>query len=271
LEFAVINADDAYAEEIIAELNPTVALWTFGKKLSGLKDLTGLVTHHVSAQNITCLASGIQFDASCNGETAHINSGLFGLFNVENMLAVLTTLLASGLNLTEAAEKVSNLKSVIGRMEHFGGGSLPSVFVDYAHTPDALEKLLQSVKKHNPQSISLVFGCGGNRDTGKRPIMGQIASQLADKVIVTDDNPRFEAGDDIVSDILIGCQSNEVKVIRGRALAIQTAILQADKKDCVVIAGKGHEDYQEHKGVKMPFSDQAVVKQALKMWGKSCN
>jgi UDP-N-acetylmuramoyl-L-alanyl-D-glutamate--2,6-diaminopimelate ligase len=264
LEFAVINADDAYSEQIIEVLNPQVALWQF-RTASPSKDWQSS-GHTVQAQNITCSASGIRFDVSCNGETAHINSGLFGLFNVENMLAVLTTLLAIGLNLTEAAEKVSNLKPVVGRMEHFGGGLLPSVFVDYAHTPDALEKLLLSVKKHNPRFLTLVFGCGGNRDKGKRPLMGKIAEKYADDIIITDDNPRFEDGDAIINGILKACRPAKFDVIRNRATAIEMAIALSCKDDYVVIAGKGHENYQEVKGVKTPFSDQVIVKNALENW-----
>ena len=202
----------------------------------------------------------------CGNQSAVINSRLYGEFNVENMLAVLTTLLALGFNLDEAAEKISALQSVPGRMEYFGGNGKPAVFVDFAHTPDALEKVLQTLKHHQPKFLSVVFGCGGNRDAGKRRLMGAIAEKFADKIIVTDDNPRFEEGDNIIADILSGCKNQNLSVIRDRALAIQTAISQATSDDCIVIAGKGHEDYQEVKGIKTPFSDQAIVKQVLEQW-----
>jgi UDP-N-acetylmuramoyl-L-alanyl-D-glutamate--2,6-diaminopimelate ligase len=263
LEFVVINQDDSYAERIMAALNPTVALWTFSKNLPGFKNLEGLNSHNVQAENIHCSIDGIQFDVQCAGQTAQVNSRLYGEFNVENLLAVLTTLLALGADLHEAAEKLSTLKSVPGRMEHFGGDTHPVVFVDYAHTPDALEKVLRGVKKHNPQRLFVVFGCGGNRDAGKRPLMGKIASEMADTVIITDDNPRYEDNQLIINEILAGCGNKPVTVIADRAQAIQTAIAQATAADCVVIAGKGHEDYQEIQGVKTPFSDQAMVKQAL--------
>jgi UDP-N-acetylmuramoyl-L-alanyl-D-glutamate--2,6-diaminopimelate ligase len=262
LEFAVINQDDAYGQQIIAALVPSVTLWTFTRQAQNNS------ARCVQAKNVHCSINGIQFEVCCNGESALIQSRLYGEFNVENMLAVLTTLLALGFSLHEAAEKISVLQSVSGRMEYFGGDEKPAVFVDYAHTPDALEKVLQSLRHHNPKSLLVVFGCGGNRDQGKRPLMGAIAEKYADKVIITDDNPRFEEGDAIVSDILTGCEDKNITVIRDRSFAIQTAINEAKIGDCIVIAGKGHEDYQEIKGVKTAFSDQAVVKRALANWRK---
>ncbi len=263
LEFAVINRDDEYGRRIIAELAPSIALWTFSVNLPGFKNLEGLGVRDIQAKNIQCSINGIEFEVSCGNESTVINSRLYGEFNVENMLAVLTTLLALGFSLNEAAAKVSALQSVPGRMEYFGGDNQPVVFVDFAHTPDALEKVLQSVKHHNPNTLTVVFGCGGNRDAGKRPLMGSIAEKLADKIIITDDNPRFEEGDVIVADILTGCANKNLTVIRDRALAIETAILQAKTGDCIVIAGKGHEDYQEIKGIKTSFSDQIIVKNIL--------
>jgi UDP-N-acetylmuramoyl-L-alanyl-D-glutamate--2,6-diaminopimelate ligase len=261
LAFAVINRDDAYSDRIISALSATVALWTFSKQEQTLKNC-------LVAKNAYCDRTGIGFQACCNGETVQINSALYGEFNIENLLAVLTTLLALGFTLPDAAEKIATLQPVSGRMEHFGGDSQAVVFVDYAHTPDALDKVLAGVKKHNPQQLWVVFGCGGNRDQGKRALMGKIAQQWADKIILTDDNPRYEDGAAIVQAILQGCHSNKVTVIRDRAKAIQTAITQAHKNDCVVIAGKGHESYQKVNGVKTPFSDQEIVKKTLALWTK---
>jgi UDP-N-acetylmuramoyl-L-alanyl-D-glutamate--2,6-diaminopimelate ligase len=266
LEFVVVNQDDVYGKQIIEAVAPSVKLWTFGINLPGFKNLEGFDKRCVIAKNVECSINGIQFEVFCNGESATIHSSLFGEFNVENMLAVLTTLLALGFDLSTATAKISALQSVVGRMEYFGGNDKPAIFVDFAHTPDALEKVLQSLRHHNPKSLSVVFGCGGNRDTGKRALMGAIAEKLADKIIITDDNPRFEEGDAIVSDILMGCKDKNIAVIRDRAFAIQTAISQAKSGDCIVIAGKGHEDYQEIKGVKTPFSDQEIVKKALALW-----
>ncbi len=260
LQFAVVNCDDEYGQKIVAAVAPSVALWTFSKQ----EQINS--ARCVQAKNINCSINGLQFEVCCGNQSAVINSRLYGEFNVENMLAVLTTLLALGFNLDEAAEKISALQSVPGRMEYFGGNGKPAVFVDFAHTPDALEKVLQTLKHHQPKFLSVVFGCGGNRDAGKRRLMGAIAEKFADKIIVTDDNPRFEEGDNIIADILSGCKNQNLSVIRDRALAIQTAISQATSDDCIVIAGKGHEDYQEVKGIKTPFSDQAIVKQVLEQW-----
>jgi UDP-N-acetylmuramoyl-L-alanyl-D-glutamate--2,6-diaminopimelate ligase len=149
-------------------------------------------------------------------------------------------------------------------METFGGQGKPTVIVDYAHTPDALEKVLLAAKASG--RLWTVFGCGGDRDKGKRPQMGRIAETYADHVILTDDNPRSEASDQIINDILAGCQSHKVSIISDRHTAITTVIQQAGKDDCVVVAGKGHENYQEIKGIKTPFSDQAVAQQALAAW-----
>ena len=183
---------------------------------------------------------------------------------VRNVLCVLAVLLALGLSLNVAVDKLAILKSVNGRMERFGSDDKPLVFVDYAHTPDALEKVLESARKHCQQTLWLVFGCGGNRDKGKRAEMGECAVRLADKVIVTDDNPRFEQSSDILQDILSGCAGDNVTVLSDRELAIRSAIFQAVAGDCVIIAGKGHEDYQEINGVKLPFSDSVCVLNALK-------
>jgi UDP-N-acetylmuramoyl-L-alanyl-D-glutamate--2,6-diaminopimelate ligase len=189
-------------------------------------------------------------------------------------------MLAMEVSLQEAVKKLAGIKPVDGRMERFGAETDPMIFVDYAHTPDALDKVLSSLRKHCKQALWVVFGCGGNRDTGKRPQMGKIAEQWADHVVITDDNPRYENGLDIVNDILAGCRSTakdggsvatgmepvrpaKVEVIQNREQAIQKVVASAAKNDCIVIAGKGHEQYQESNGVCVPFSDRQVVIDAL--------
>jgi UDP-N-acetylmuramoyl-L-alanyl-D-glutamate--2,6-diaminopimelate ligase len=184
-------------------------------------------------------------------------------------MAVLTVMLALGYTLDESARRLKSIQPVTGRMERFGGAHEPVVFVDYAHTPDALTKVLSSVRKHCKAELWVVFGCGGNRDTGKRREMGASAEQWADHIVITDDNPRFENGQDIVNGILSGCSSNKIEVIRDRETAIQTAIARANPNDYVVIAGKGHEHYQEIEGVKLSFSDAVAVKTALKIRAKN--
>jgi len=257
LVFAAVNLDDAYSEQIIAAVPEPVKLWLFSA--SGRTSASG---DCIGAKQIRHKADGIEFDVCWRGELQQIKVPLYGDFNVENVLAVLTVMLAMGISLPEAVKRLAGIKPVVGRMERFGAETDPLVFVDYAHTPDALDKVLSSLRKHCQQDLWVVFGCGGNRDKGKRPQMGKIAEQWADHVVITDDNPRYENGLDIVNDILAGC-SAKVDVIQNREQAIQKVVTSAAKNDCVVIAGKGHEQYQESNGVCVPFSDSQVVTDAL--------
>ena len=265
LAFAVINLDDFYSGQIIAAVPEGVVIWGIsvqGKTLASCEC--------ISAENIKHKLDGIEFNVHWRGNCEQVKVPLFGDFNSENVLVVLAVMLALGVSMSDAVKKLQFIKPVTGRMEQFGGDGLPLVFVDYAHTPDALEKVLSSLRKHSRQDLWVVFGCGGNRDKGKRPLMGRIAQQWANHVIITDDNPRFESGLDIVDDILAGCNLtglNQVKVevIQNRKHAIQHAIARAANKDCIVVAGKGHEHYQETNGVQTAFSDSQVVINALKM------
>ncbi|MGZ8929060.1 MAG: UDP-N-acetylmuramoyl-L-alanyl-D-glutamate--2,6-diaminopimelate ligase [Methylobacter sp.] len=258
LAFAVVNLDDVYSGQIIAAVLESVQLWTFSAK--GQASDSG---ESVQAENIVHKTDGIEFDVRCKGQVQGIKVPLYGDFNVENVLAVLTVMLAMDVSLDEAAKKLACIKPVDGRMERFGAENDPLIFVDYAHTPDALDKVLSSLRKHCKQALWVVFGCGGNRDTGKRPQMGKIAEFWADHVVVTDDNPRYENGLDIVNDILAGCKTAKIEVIQNREQAIQKVVTSATKGDCIVIAGKGHEQYQESNGVRVPFSDRQVVMDAL--------
>lgn len=269
LAFVVVNLDDAYSEQIIAAVPGSVQLWTFSVKAG--KSYSG---ENVCAANIQRQAEGIEFDVHYKDQTQQIKVPLYGDFNVENVLAVLTVMLAMDISLAEAAKRLTCIKPVVGRMERFGAENDPLIFVDYAHTPDALDKVLSSLRKHCKQALWVVFGCGGNRDKGKRSQMGKIAERWADYIVVTDDNPRYENGLDIVNDILAGCSSSviedrsaavtgKIQVIRNREQAIQKVVVSAAKNDCIVIAGKGHEQYQESNGVCVPFSDRQVVMDAL--------
>jgi len=260
LAFVVVNVDDAYCEQIIAAVPSSVVVWGISSK--GSRFHKGEL---VSATDIVQNAEGIAMIVHWHDQQQLIRVPLFGDFNIENVLMVLAVLLATGQSLSIAAAKLAGIKPVIGRMERFGGETAPLVFVDYAHTPDALDKVLGSVRKHCQQALWVVFGCGGNRDAGKRAQMGATAEHWADHVLVTDDNPRFEEAGDIVADILSGCQTNKIEVIQDRAKAIQQAITRATPQDCIIIAGKGHEQYQEIKGVQRPFSDSQCVTEALAM------
>jgi len=258
LQFVVVNKDDDYSEQFLQVTHGHVKRWAFSAK--GNKSSSA---ENVSAEQINYSLNGISFFVCQGNERAFVQSDIVGDFNLENILAVITVLLAQGYRLETAAKKVKELTAVSGRMERFGGGDLPFVFVDYAHTPDALEKLLMGLRKFSSQQLWLVFGCGGNRDKGKRAEMGRVAECFADRVIITDDNPRLEKPENIINDILSGFRGKAPELIQNREKAIQSVINRADKNDCIVIAGKGHENYQDINGVKQAFSDQKVVKQAL--------
>lgn len=264
LAFVVVNLDDAYSEQILAAIPNNIQVWG----VTHLADIVPMnpVDERVTAGNIFNNTTGIEFDVCWRGEIHKVTIPLYGDFNVENVLCVLAVMLALGVSLGEAAKKLAYLQPVAGRMQRFGGDKHPLIFVDYAHTPDALNKVLASVRKHCQQDLWVVFGCGGNRDTGKRPQMGACAEQWADHVIITDDNPRFENSIDIVNAILSGCKdSHKITVLQNREQAIHSAISQAKVGDCIVIAGKGHEDYQEINGKTLFFSDSACVLNALKI------
>ena len=258
LVFAVVNLDDAYSEKILAAIPERVKVW--GTSLKGKTTAAG---ETVGAESIRQKLDGTRFEVSWGTRRQSVHVSLYGDFNVENVVTVLAVLLATGMAFDKAVSKLATLQPVAGRMECFGGANAPLIFVDYAHTPDALEKVLSGLRKHCQSKLWVVFGCGGNRDAGKRPQMGRIAEQWADHVILTDDNPRNESPAAIIAEIRAGCQSNKITVIQDREMAIRNTINEAGYQDCIVIAGKGHEQYQEILGVKTPFSDQDVVRRVL--------
>lgn len=260
LAFAVVNLDDEYSGQVLAAIPDSIAVW--GHSCLGKTAGKG---ENLQAENIRHEPDGVVFDACWRADRVTVRSPLVGDFNIDNCLSILSVMLAIGEPIDSAAAKLRRLIPVQGRMERFGGVHQPRVFVDYAHTPDALDKVLSSARAHCRQDLWVVFGCGGNRDKGKRSEMGAIASRWADYVIVTDDNPRDEDGQDIVDHILAGCRKDRVRVIRDRKQAIQSSILEADTNDWVIIAGKGHEDYQEIAGIRYPFSDAETVQRALNM------
>jgi len=259
LNFVVVNLDDASYEQVIAAAPESATIWGVSAKGHSINFGQSLI-----ADQIACTPEGIEFNVRWNGKVQRIKSPLFGDFNAENVLCVLAVMLAMGQSLPEAATRLASIKPVTGRMERcedLKGGL--NVFVDYAHTPDALARVLATLRKHCRHSLWVVFGCGGNRDAGKRPQMGSIAEQLADFVIVTDDNPRFENNQNIAKEILSGCRTDKISLIQDRKKAIEHAINNATQHDCIVIAGKGHEKYQEINGIKYPFYDKQVAEEAL--------
>jgi len=189
-----------------------------------------------------------------------------GRFNAYNVLAVLSALLAMDVSIEQALPALAQLQSVPGRMQQCGGGKLPLVVVDYAHTPDALEKVLMTLREQAPGQLICLFGCGGERDAGKRPLMGSVAAALADQVIVTSDNPRSESPEAIIAEVLHGMNDAVYQVQPDRAQAIKLAILSAQPGDIVLLAGKGHETYQEVAGVKQPFDDVEQARLALQQY-----
>ncbi|PPD33448.1 MAG: UDP-N-acetylmuramoyl-L-alanyl-D-glutamate--2,6-diaminopimelate ligase [Methylomonas sp.] len=259
LEFAVVNLDDPSSTQVLQTLHKNVNRWGFSLSDRQVNDVQCLTVQNVAHSN-----AGINFEVTWSGQTLPAKTAVVGAFNLQNVLTVLCVLLGMGWSFDKAVAQLANLKAVAGRMETFGGANKPAVIVDYAHTPDALEKVLKAARGQG--KLWAVFGCGGDRDKTKRPLMGRIAETCADHVIVTDDNPRSETSEAIIKDILTGCLSNRISIINDRAIAITTAVEQASQQDCIVVAGKGHENYQEIQGVKMPFSDQAVVQQALAAW-----
>ncbi|MDR9435722.1 MAG: cyanophycin synthetase, partial [Thiohalophilus sp.] len=186
-------------------------------------------------------------------------------FNVSNLLAALGVLLGKGMDFSEALDRLSRVSTVSGRMEALGGGELPLVVIDYAHTPDALQHVLVALREHTRGTLWCVFGCGGERDRQKRPLMGQIAEQFADRVIVTNDNPRHENPVDIIEQILAGMTAPDRAYIeRDRQRAIESVIQGATAQDVILIAGKGHENYQTIGDETRPFSDMAEAQLQLK-------
>ncbi|MDE1961359.1 MAG: UDP-N-acetylmuramoyl-L-alanyl-D-glutamate--2,6-diaminopimelate ligase [Xanthomonadaceae bacterium] len=254
LRSAVINADDAFGRDLAARLPETV------QGLGYAIDTDA----EIRARNVRTHGGGLSFDLATPWGDGEIHSPLLGRFNVYNLLAVAGCLGALGYGLAQIQKTLPHLQPVAGRMNRLGGGALPLIVVDYAHTPDALQQALTSLRAHCTGRLICVFGCGGERDVGKRPQMGAIAEQLADTIVVTDDNPRGEDGDAIVAQILTGLGDRQrARVLRDRAAAIASALREARSGDVVLIAGKGHEPYQETGGVKRPFDDADVARRML--------
>ena len=253
VQYAVINADDAFGTDVISKLRKNVTLLTYGDAESQV---------NIRAAHISYKRDGVAFDARVNDTSVAVNLPVLGEFNVDNILAAIGVLTALGLNTEQCRDAINQCQAVSGRMQTYTQAGQPTVVIDYAHTPDALHQALRTLQVHLPDAGQLwcVFGCGGDRDRGKRPLMGKVAEREADQVIVTDDNPRTEDHLLIIEDILAGCdEPQKIRVELDRKLAITYAINHAETKDIVLVAGKGHESYQEINHVRYPFSDAAVV------------
>ncbi len=252
LEAAVINQDDAFGRELIERTRSHAAVLSFG-----------LHGGDVQARAVQPSVAGLALTIVTPHGEASLRSPLLGRFNAANLLAVLAVLLVTGMPLAEAAARLALAQPVAGRMERFGGGAgQPLVVVDYAHTPDALEKVLQALREHTSARLVCVFGCGGDRDRGKRPLMGRIAEQFADVVILTNDNPRHEDPASIINEIATGMQTTP-SAVPDRTQAIRAALSEARSGDIVLVAGKGHEDYQQFGDRRLAYSDRDTVRVLL--------
>jgi UDP-N-acetylmuramoyl-L-alanyl-D-glutamate--2,6-diaminopimelate ligase len=258
LAHRIINVDDAFGRQLAAHDSPARLIVT---ARSAPASAIGGGVAHVRAGRVTAEQSGLALEIESSWGAAEVSVRLIGEFNVDNVLTVLAVLLAWDIPLERAARALEHSRAASGRMEMFGGrGRTPLAIVDYAHTPDALAKALRAARLHCRGQLRVVFGCGGDRDAGKRPQMGAAAAEFADDIIVTDDNPRSEDPARIVADILAGIAPRTPHMTEhDRALAIRIALERCDADDVVLIAGKGHEDYQIHATGRRAFSDQAVV------------
>jgi len=266
LKRAVINVDDECGAAFARRLGGDIM--TFGTRADA----------RLRAVQVRLSEAGVRFGIESEWGSGEVNAAALGAFNVSNLLAAFGALLAAGIDFEAARAALCALEPVPGRLERVGGGAQPLVVIDYAHTPDALEKALAALRvvldstalrDHAVATGRLicVFGCGGERDPGKRPLMGQVAARLADQVIVTSDNPRGEDPLEIIAQVLAGTPG--AQAIEDRQVAVFAAIHQARPGDVVLLAGKGHETYQEIAGVRLPFNDREVARAALVEWGSA--
>jgi UDP-N-acetylmuramoyl-L-alanyl-D-glutamate--2,6-diaminopimelate ligase len=252
LKVAVINQDDDFGKQLLAGLGMDVRAVSYGIEAGDFQ-----------ATAITAAHEGIELTLATPMGAGQLTSQLFGRFNAANLLAAMAVLVACNLSLEEAIARLTETRPVAGRMERFGGHDTePLVVVDYAHTPDALEKVLLALREHTRESLWCIFGCGGDRDRGKRPQMGAVAERLADHIVLTDDNPRHEDPDQIIAEIQSGMQ-REHKIIHKRKDAISSAVDAAGVDDIILLAGKGHEDYQQVGDQRIAYSDRETVREIL--------
>jgi UDP-N-acetylmuramyl-tripeptide synthetase len=261
LSTCVINADDAFGQSLIDTVRKgNCRLLTYG-----------FAGTDIMATTVATAPAGLAMTVATPWGKGEVRAPVIGVFNAANVLGVLGVLLASDVPLDAALRALARIEPPPGRMQRQGGDVLPLVVVDYAHSPDALQKVLTALRPAvaSAHELVCVFGCGGDRDKGKRPEMGAAAGRLADRIVVTSDNPRTEDAAAIASAVVSGIRTSSNRrwsVELDRAKAIRTAIAAAQPGDVVLVAGKGHEDYQEKNGVRHHFSDARVVAAALAAW-----
>jgi UDP-N-acetylmuramoyl-L-alanyl-D-glutamate--2,6-diaminopimelate ligase len=264
---AVLNLDDVLGVQLARQLDAR-GVHTVGYSLDAAAVAPGSVREFLAARAIEADGDGMCVEIESSWGPASLRINQTGRFNVANALGVAGCLLARGLAFGKVVALLGALPTVPGRMQRLGGTGEPLVVVDYAHTPDALDKVLQAlvpVARTRGGRLAVVFGAGGNRDAGKRPVMGAVAARLADRVLLTSDNPRYEEPLAIIEAIQQGAGAG-AEAEPDRAAAIERAVLEAAQGDVVVIAGKGHEAYQELAGERLPFSDAAYARAALARW-----
>ncbi len=275
LRHAIVNLDDVQGVQISRLLGHRSARDGINRVgyscFEGVARRAGLECW-IEAHDAQVSPQGIAFTVRSSWGEARIVSHLLGRFNISNLLGVLGVMLVSGVPFDVAAAALMQLEPVPGRLQRLGGQDCPQVVVDFAHSPDALEKTLVALKdivRVNAGRLTCVFGCGGERDRGKRPLMGAVAARHADLVVLTSDNPRGENPDAIIAQIREGMPALEhsrLLVEVDRSAAIRAAVMAANAADVVLLAGKGHESYQEIDGSKLPFSDSREAKAALGAW-----
>jgi UDP-N-acetylmuramoyl-L-alanyl-D-glutamate--2,6-diaminopimelate ligase len=253
--FAVINYDDPFGKVLVGEISNGTEVFSYGT--NGSSELRGSVLQMDSL--------GMTLSLNSPWGSGEVRTGLLGAFNVSNLLAAAGTLALLGMPWNQVIHQLEIMQAVPGRMHCMGGDlAQPVVVVDYAHTPDALRQALTALRSHLHGQLVCVFGCGGDRDSGKRPMMARVAESLADRIVMTTDNPRGEEPTAIIRDMLAGLKDpDQAQVIEDRATAIRHAVLESGSGDIVLVAGKGHETWQEMNGQKVPFSDEATVNAAL--------
>jgi UDP-N-acetylmuramoyl-L-alanyl-D-glutamate--2,6-diaminopimelate ligase len=250
---AIINIDDRYGQKLVRKIDRKVSVVTFG---TGLKA-------DFRASNYRMEFGGTSYQLDARGKSYLVRVPLIGRFNVANSLAAIAAANALGMSLREAVQSLAKSPQVPGRLEIVPAKRQFQVFIDYAHTPDALLNVIKTLRELEPRRLIVVFGCGGNRDREKRPLMGQVVDQNADYAIITSDNPRKEDPDTIIADVEKGFRGNHFQKITDRAAAISRAVELAQPRDIVLIAGKGHENYQEFADHTVPFEDIQVARRAI--------
>lgn len=260
LKWAIINQDDPFSATLIKNLADTVIPVSYSLKQRPAE------SYFIYADKTAYQNNQLKINFKSTWGDGVIHSNLLGHFNVANLLATLAVLLINKIPLDQAISRLEQIKNANGRMQTLNMPNKPLIVIDFAHTPDALQQVLKSLRPYCKGQLYCIFGCGGNRDTGKRPIMGKIATNLADWVYLTNDNPRFEDHQMIINDILTGIKNKDHVIIEtNRANAIKQAINKASAHDIILIAGKGHENYQQIGDQKQPFSDRIHAQKALEI------